>query len=479
MHANTSGLRIRYFSDEQVTKIHANALDLLESPGFMVEHRGSLEILRDFGAEVDFDKQVVKVKPDLVQKCMSATVNQFLLGARDPDKAVTVETAPQVPVTRNGGGVDKIIDIDTGEFRDMLLSDISVLYRVFDALDCIDVVSPLYPQDIPEKIRDLVTLETLFQNTSKHVNIRTFSKENLEILVKMGEVVAGGRDNFRKNPVFSLFDSPLSPLKFPELTVDVFLTAGKYGIPLYMANLPIAGGTGPFTLSGMVQLLHAELLASVVICQSAFPGAPMLLHPLAMTMDWKTLLGLSGSIEATMITAGIIQVANEIFDMPVDVHGPWSDTYIADSQSMLERTFQTLLPAQAGAASIAGFGDLQAGMAFCPIQLGIDEELIGFTRKSLAGIPMDDDRLSVDAIKRVGFGGNFMTDETTIQYLRTDYYEPKILNRLSREDWTNAGAKDINAHAKARIKKIMKEYQPTWLDEDINKELRNLIESIE
>ena len=361
----------------------------------------------------------------------------------------------------------------------MLLSDISVLYRVFDALDCIDVVSPLYPQDIPEKIRDLVTLETLFQNTSKHVNIRTFSKENLEILVKMGEVVAGGRDNFRKNPVFSLFDSPLSPLKFPELTVDVFLTAGKYGIPLYMANLPIAGGTGPFTLSGMVQLLHAELLASVVICQSAFPGAPMLLHPLAMTMDWKTLLGLSGSIEATMITAGIIQVANEIFDMPVDVHGPWSDTYIADSQSMLERTFQTLLPAQAGAASIAGFGDLQAGMAFCPIQLGIDEELIGFTRKSLAGIPMDDDRLSVDAIKRVGFGGNFMTDETTIQYLRTDYYEPKILNRLSREDWTNAGAKDINAHAKARIKKIMKEYQPTWLDEDINKELRNLIESIE
>ena len=99
MHANTSGLRIRYFSDEQVTKIHANALDLLESPGFMVEHRGSLEILRDFGAEVDFDKQVVKVKPDLVQKCMSATVNQFLLGARDPDKAFTVETAPLFPVT--------------------------------------------------------------------------------------------------------------------------------------------------------------------------------------------------------------------------------------------------------------------------------------------------------------------------------------------------------------------------------------------
>jgi len=50
----------------------------------------------------------------------------------------------------------------------------------------------------------------------------------------------------------------------------------------------------------------------------------------------RTLLGSSASIESTMITTGIVQVANEIFQIPVDMHGPWSDTYIADSQSMLE-----------------------------------------------------------------------------------------------------------------------------------------------
>ncbi len=294
----------------------------------------------------------------------------------------------------------------------------------------------------------------------------------------MGHLVAGGEENFRKRPVFSIFDSPLSPLKFPELTVDVFLAAGKYGIPLYMANLPIAGGTGPFTLAGMVQLLHAELLASVVICQTAHPGAPMLLHPLAMTMDWQTLLGLSASIESTMITAGIIQVANEIFHMPVDVHGPWSDTYIPDSQSMMERTFQVLLPAFSGAASIAGFGDIQEGLAYCPVQLGIDEELIGYTLKALEGIPVDDDRLAVEAIKRVGFGGNFMTDDTTIKYLRSDYYKPKILNRLSREDWEAAGKKDVNAAARDRINKLMREHQPEPLEKGLRKELRELVNSL-
>jgi len=479
MNAKNNGLRIRYFSDDQVTKIHVNAIELLETHGFMVEHRGALEMLADSGAQVDFEKQIVKVKSDLVEKCMSSTVSRIVLGARDPSKDVIMETDMQLPVCRNGGGVDKIIDSDTGQFREMLLTDIVELYHALDALDFINVVSPLYPQDVPEKTRDLVVLETLFQNTSKHVNIRTFSKENLDVLVTMGEIVAGGRQAFRKRPVFSLFDSPLSPLKFPELTVDVFMTAGEYGIPLYMANLPIAGATGPFPLAGMVQLLHAELLASVVICQTANPGAPVILHPIAMTMDWQTGMGLSASIESTMITAGSIQVTNDIFNMPVDAHGPWSDTYIADSQSAIERTFQTLFPALCGAVSIAGFGDVQQGMALCPVQLGIDEELVGFTLKALEGIPVDDDRLCADAIKRVGFGGNFMTDETTIKYLRTDYYEPKILNRLSREDWIKAGSKDINARAKERISKLMKEHKPIPLGEDVRKELRSLVKSIE
>jgi trimethylamine--corrinoid protein Co-methyltransferase len=478
MHMTNNSLRIKYFSADQVKKIHANAVELLQTYGFMVEHRGALEMLRDAGAEVDFGKQVVKAKPDLVEKCMSSTLSRFVLAARDPSKDAVVEIGMQFPVFRNGGGVDKIIDIETGRLRDMLLSDITELYHVLDALDFINVVSPLYPHDTPEKIRDLMTLETLFENTSKHVNIRTFSKKNLDVLVKMGEIVAGGRDNLRKRPVFSLFDSPLSPLKFPELTVDVFITAGKFGIPLYMANLPIAGATGPFTLAGMVQLLHTELLASVVICQTANPGAPMFLHPLAMTMDWRTGMGLSASIESTMMTAGSIQVANEIFNMPVDVHGPWSDTHIADSQSAIERTFQTLLPVLCGAASIAGFGDIQQGMAFCPIQLGIDEELVGFTMKTLEGIPVDDDRLSVDAIKRVGFGGNFMTDETTLKYLRTDYYEPKILNRLSRENWEKAGSKDINDRAKERISKLIKEHQPEPLDTGPTRELKALVKSM-
>jgi trimethylamine:corrinoid methyltransferase-like protein len=50
---------------------------------------------------------------------------------------------------------------------------------------------------------------------------------------------------------------------------------------------------------------------------------------------------------------------------------------------------------------------------------------------------------------------------------------------LSREDWIKTGSKDINARAKERIRKLMKEHKPIPLDEDVGKELRSLVKSIE
>lgn len=470
--------RIRYLDDDQVQKVHENALALLQEQGFLVDHPGALELLASHGARVDMDKRVARVEPDMVQRCLDAAPREVLLAARDPERDVRLRCDPAVPVTRNGGGVDRLVDPESGEDRDMGLDDVRALTRALDAMDGIDVVAPLYPRDVDEGVRDLVVLQTLLGNTSKHVNIRTFSKRNLGALLRMGELVAGGSDALRARPLFSLFDSPVSPLRFPELTVDVYMAAGAAGVPLFVANLPIAGATGPFPLAGMVQLLHTELLASVVICQTANSGAPLVLHPLAMTMDWKTAVGLTGSIEATMITAGAVQVANAVFGLPVDVHGPWSDTFTADPQAMMERTFQTLVPALAGAASVAGFGDLQEGLIFCPVQLGMDEELIAYTRRTLEGFPVDDHRLAAEAIKRVGFTGNYMTDETTLKYLRSDYHQPRVLNRVSRQTWEQQGRPDANARARQRVLELMQSHTPTPLEDGLEQELQAVIDGL-
>ena len=479
MDTRGSDFRIRYFSDERVKAIHSNALDILESTGIQVEHPEALELLRAAGAAVDFDKSVVKINPDLVQKCIDSARHEVSLAARNPERDVTLRSNPRVPVARNGGGVDNIIDLETGEFRPMVQSDIADLFRVLDALDNISYVAPLYAQDAPGDIRDVVVFESLVNNTSKHVNIRTFSTRNLEAILTIAEIVAGGKENLKSRPIFSLFDSPVSPLKFPELVVDVFLTAARNEIPVHIGNMPIAGATGPFTLAGEVLLLYTELLGGIVICETANPGAPVILSPHVMTMDMSTLLALTGSIEVSMIMAGITQMIVERLRMPADIHGPWSDSMVADSESMLERTFGSVLPAYAGASVIAGAGDIQEGFAYCPVQLGMDDELLGFLFKSLEGIPADTERLAAEAIKRNGFAGDYMTDDTTIAFLRSDYYQPTILNRSSRERWTADGKKDMNDRARERIQTLIQDHKPIPLDEDCKKEIRKVVESLQ
>jgi trimethylamine:corrinoid methyltransferase-like protein len=167
MNAANDGLRTRYFSDDQIGKIHSYAVDLMTTRGFMIDHRGGLEMPRDSGARLNSGTQVVRIGSDLVRACTSTAVSRLRLGARDPSRYAPVETHVRSPICRNSGGADKIIDSETAPLRDMDLGNIANLYRAFDALDFIAIVSPLCPQDISERARDLVATEILSMSTSK------------------------------------------------------------------------------------------------------------------------------------------------------------------------------------------------------------------------------------------------------------------------------------------------------------------------
>ena len=53
-----------------------------------------------------------------------------------------------------GGGVTHVLDLDTGERREITREDLGLLVRLADALKHTDfVVSPAYPSDSPKEIR--------------------------------------------------------------------------------------------------------------------------------------------------------------------------------------------------------------------------------------------------------------------------------------------------------------------------------------
>jgi len=463
----------RILSREGLDALHDASIAILEKTGITVNHDEGLKILEEAGAKVDWNSRRVRIPEDLVQKCLKTVPSQLILGSRTPRKHLTVGHG-LLPVTRNGGGSDLTLDLDTDEKHPLYAQDLRDYVRLMDGLEHIDFVAPVYARDFPEHNRDVMVLEMMFANTDKHVHMRAYSKKSLEILLEMATVVAGSVENLKKRPVLSLLEAPISPLTFLDITVDALFLCGKYGIPLELCCMPIAGGTGPITLAGNVTLANAECLACVVISQLANPGAPLEFAPRCMILDMKTTVGLTGSIEGAMMAAAGAQLAREVYSVPISLHGPWTDSVLPDEQSNLERTNFSFLAGLAGTNVFSGAGMLEQGKTFSHLQLVMDDEIHGIV-KLVCGIATDQEHVAVEAINRVGPGGNFLIDDLTLKYFKAERYFPKLLLRETRSTWESKGAKSFRDRARERVKHILATHEPNPLDPKVSKELSALV----
>jgi trimethylamine--corrinoid protein Co-methyltransferase len=404
--------------------------------------------------------------------------SQITLGARNPNKDLLIGHG-LLPVTRNGGGSDLTLDLKTDEVRPLNIQDLSDYFRLMDGLEHIDYIAPVYARDIPEVNRDVKVYEMLIANTDKHINMRAYSKKSLEIILEIATIVAGSKDNLKKRPILSILEAPVSPLTFPDVTVEALFLCGEYGIPLELCCMPIAGGTGPVTLAGNVMLANAEFLACTVISQLHCPGAPLIYAPRCMILDMKTTVGLTGTVEGAMMAAAAAQLARERYFVPVSLHGPWTDSILPDEQSNLERTYFTFLAGLAGTNIFSGAGMIEQGKTFSHLQLVIDDEIHAMIKLVLNGISTEEDHLGVDAIERVGPGGNFLTDKQTLKYFKSERFFPSLLLRETRSSWKSKGGISYRERARGKVFDILKNHHPNPLDQQAMKEISTIVERSE
>jgi trimethylamine--corrinoid protein Co-methyltransferase len=474
MEGKTKKPLIEYLTDAQVEEIHEQSLRLLENTGIEVDHPKGLKALEEAGAKVDHQANRARIPRDMVAHCLKTVPPQFTLAARNPEKDCPLVRGER-PYARNGGGADFTIDLDTGEFRPMLLDDVRSYYKLMDALEGISFIAPVFGHDMPVVGRDILMLREALAGTDKPIHLRAFTGESLRYMFEMAALVAGGKEELKKRPIVSLLEAPISPLKFLDVTVDALWQCGEYGIPLDVCVMPIAGGTGPMTMAGNVQLLNTEFLAGVVISQLANPGAPLQYAPRPMAMDMRTGFSMAGSVELGMMAAAGAQMAH-YYDVPVSLHGPWTDSMTHDDQSTMERMYMTLMAAMAGANVLVGAGMMQQRLVTSHEQLVIDSEINRIAFRAVEPFEIDLDRLAVEAIDRVGPGGNFVAEMHTLRFLRGERFAPKLQYRDSREAWEASGSKTMVERAKDQALTILAEHEPNPLPEDVAKELDKLVD---
>jgi len=151
---------------------------------------------------------------------------------------------------------------------------------------------------------------------------------------------------------------------------------------------------------------------------------------------------------------------------------------MVDYQSGHEKTITGILPALSGCNVIYGLGMLEMGITFDLAQLVLDNEVAGMIKRTVNGIEVNDETLSIDTIKEVGPFKDYLAHETTFKHMRLTT-TPKLLNRQMRFRWEENGSKDAYERAGEEVRRILETYEPPKLSDAVLKKVRGIVEAAE
>lgn len=457
-------MRYEYLSQTDLESIHEATLEILETIGVRSKSQRFLKTCADLGLQVK--DETVYFPRDLVAKALKAVPGSFTLYSRDGNHDVELG-APGKVYAQTCIGSPFINDLETGRRKLITSEDLANYIRVCDSLPNIDIISAVFPKDVPEHAA--VTCETAIQvkNTSKPLHICIESDHEMKYIPKVLAAAVGGRDNLIKKPIAYLQVSPISPLDYAVGPANGLLDTVEAGLPLGIIPCPMMGATGPMTLIGSVTMHNAEMLAGVVVAQLLKPGHPVVMSPRVTFIDMRTAIGLWAAPEMGIAGHCSAQMAL-YYHIPNEPTGFSCSAKICDEQAGFERMFNALIPAIGGASILGTAGSIDNALIADYATVVMDDEISSIIKHVVKGKEVNTETMAVEAIREVIHGeGNFLGSEHTLRHLRSEVWNPLLCERGTYEAW-DQNRVSYGENALAKAKKLYAEHKCVPLTEEQN-----------
>ena len=463
-------LEFRPLTSDEVAAMFEKCLVFLSKRGVRVEHDGALEMLERAGADVDAGSQIVRFPLEVIMAALSSVPKDILMAGVDQRHDCTIRHAEQRFFVATATGNVTYLDPLTGEYCDVGMSFVREWAQLCQALDNIDMVFFPFATDAPRQTADIHALKATLENTAKHVIIQPYSIDSLRSLFEMGAAVAGGSEALRQRPVISMVVCALSPFTFKPMDIEALILSTSFGVPIYAASLPSAGGTSPVTIAGTVLQNGIECLASLTMSQLFKPGSPFIGNPVVFAIDMASGNSFLAGVDAEICEAACTQFIKEAFKIPTAPFGYATDSVVPDGQSIANRLLLGLMVSNAGADIIAEAGHLGAGMIASPVQLIIDDTLAAMLRRVGQGVKVDEEELAWAELLEKAPGSHYMESEHTLRHCR-DALRLTLFSNQSRNAWQASGSKDLLARATDRYREIKAGFGQYGVPSDVQSEL--------
>jgi trimethylamine--corrinoid protein Co-methyltransferase len=472
-NANPSNIGFRTLTDAQLDQIHLASLEILQKTGVRVLESESLELLTSAGCKVT-DKNLVRFPAAVVEDAIASAPSRFVLFGRDGDPRLHLEGHRSYFGT--GSDLPNTLDLETGERRLSLLSDVQKTSCLVDALPNLDfVMSAALPSDVPPQTSDRHSFLAMLENSTKPIVFTAWDEKGLADIIAMAETVAGGREDLTQKPFLLAYLEPTSPLQHSEVVLKKVLMMAERRLPMVYAPGAVDGASAPVTSAGSLVMGNAESLSGLVIAQLKCPGTPFVLGSGNGPMDMKTMVATYGSPEFMLHCSGMAELAHYYYHLPVWGFAGCSDSKLPDVQAGIESALWILWTSLVGSNLVHDVGYVESGLTCSCEMIVLGDEMIGMVRRLLDGIQITPETLALNAIQEVGPGGDFITAPHTTEHYRSVWY-PRILDRRPYESWARAGKTTATERARNAARETIEQHQPDRLPEDVLENLHAIVE---
>ena len=448
-------LGLNIFSEDQCEELHLASLEVLDSVGVRVHEPEALDLLRQGGARIHGN--LAKIPAWMVQQALRSVPHRVPIGNRNGERAMLLEKGRVYFGT--GSDTQSTYDVYSGERRTTTNKDVADAARVADALGQIDFVMSMgIASDVPVESSFLHQYVAMAFNTTKPIVYTANDRRDVEDIIEISEIIAGGPDALLDNPFMILYAEPSSPLQHSQNALQKLLLCAEKRLPVMYIPAIMLGASGPVTSAGSIIVANAECLSGLVIHQLKAKGAPFIYGGSAPSMDMRTMVCTYGSPEAFLNDAAIITMSR-YYNLPDFCTGGCTDAQVFDQQAALEASFGTLLLGLAGGTLIHDLGYMGSGMTSSLELIVLTDEVASMVRQVLKGVEVSPISKAMEVIRKVGPGGNFLTEDHTLDNFKNYLHFSELLNRADFDNWMRAGGKDFGKVTNARVRDILENHQ--------------------
>jgi trimethylamine--corrinoid protein Co-methyltransferase len=472
-----SKLKISILDDEEISQINQNTRTVLEEVGVVFPSKKALKIFADVGANVDFDKQLVKIPAHLLARYLATSPRAYTMAGRRPDLDVKVGNG-QGTYFYCSGEAPRIVDFKTGERRLSVKEDTANHARIANYLPIISLLWPTVSASDKGETSPLHGLEACFTNSEKHVETESVMDEvSARYAVEMAIAIAGSKEKLRDRPILSQLLCCIAPLAQDRGGIEAAMIFAEHGIPVGFMSMPTLGLTAPPYPAGALTLAMAETLSGIMLTQIINPGVGNYISINPGIIDPRTGAYFMGSAIAQMTNVSGVQLSHSNGVPSLACHSFGGSQYkLGNWQAGYENLYSHLLAVMAGAdMSFGPSGMYEAVSLLDHPRILFDREILRVIDEITDGVDVTPKTLAFDMIKEMGHHGDYIGQKETAKAYRTIWSHDSILY----DDGKAEGRKwrDPVEVAREAITWILENHKPEPLPENVRQELRRIVDT--